>query len=608
MAASKRPRGLDLYGCLWPTDDPIKVELECIRLGGTWTTHDGRSHGHGLPFHVIQFSRHIWPWFKWHRWAHDLHLPELCRPRHRLACFGPSSSSKSSTTALAYLVFYFARPDNTTVLVSSTTREELELRIWGEMKLFFREAKEVAPWLPGHLIDSRQMILTDGKDSDARDVRNGVIGRPAKSGNKWLVGSGASPFVGIKNDYVYLAADEAGLMCAGFLEALANLTSNPSCCASILGNLGDLDTPLGQAAEPELGWDSLPDSDRSRVYNTRWCNGRALQFVGMDSPNMDFPEGAEPYPKIIGRRYIEQCARDYGRDTPFFNMFASGKIPRGTMENRIITKADCVRHQAFEPVTWGHEKVTRFYPMDVSYTAGHGDRTVGRPMAFGRDNQQQWRLACLDRPLVYTPTDRSDLSIEDQIALQCAGECKKWDIPASAVFFDGTGRSSFTAALMRYMGTDVNPIEFGGTATNRPNFLNRRYDEDLDRQRKKGDLLPCDEVFDRMVTELWFAIRALVEAKQCRQLDEETVKELEKRLWKLTAGNRISVERKEDMKLRLGRSPDLGDLFAVAIEGARRLGFPLGQLATPAKPRSNWLSKLDKDYREAQAAVELTVA
>lgn len=602
-----KPRGLDMYGCLWPTFDPIAVELECIKHGGTWTTPDGSSHGLGLPHHIIAFSRLVWPWFSWHRWAVDLHLPELCRPSHRLGVFGPSSSGKSCLTGLVYLVFYFSRPDNTTVLVSSTTRDELDLRIWGEIVMFWREAKEIAPWLPGHLTDSKQMITTSGKEEEGRDRRNGVVCRPCKIGNKWVIGSGTSPFVGIKNDYVYFAGDEAGLMPDGFLQAFANLASNPSFCASILGNLSDLDSPLGQVCEPDLGWDSLQDSEKSRIYNTRWNNGRALQYIGMDSPNLDFPPGHEPYPKLIGRRYIDQCAHDYGIDTPLFNMFAAGKIPRGTMENRVITKAVCAKFHAFEPVTWSHEPVTRLYCADISYTAEHGDRTIGRPLAFGRDVDGKLRLAPLDRPLVYTPNDRSSGSVEEQIASQMMAECRRWEIPPERVFYDGTGRSSFTAALMRMWSVSVNPIEFGGSATPRPNFIGRRYTEDLDSRRREGDLLPCSEVFGKMVTELWFALRYLVEADQCRGLDEETVKEASIRLWKLTMGNRMDVEPKKEMKLRLGRSCDAADCLVVGLEGARRLGFPLGQLAPDDKPRrSQWLSRLNKDYLDARESLALT--
>src|SRR4029079_11666304 len=271
MPAPRRKPGLQLYQCEWPYNHPAEVELECIRRGGTWTFPGSPTlYGKGLPHHVLAFSRHVWPWFSWHRWALLL-LEELCRPRHRVGVFDPSSAGKSCPVGLIYLTFYLARPTNTTVLVSSTTRDELDLRIWGEIVRLWGEAKDQFDWIPGHLTDSKQMITTDGKDSEFGRLRkNGILGRPCKIGNKWTIGSGTSPFVGIKNEYVYLAADEAGLMPPGFLEALANLTSNPSCCAAILGNLGDLDTPLGQVCEPEHGWDTLPDSTISRAYNTRW--------------------------------------------------------------------------------------------------------------------------------------------------------------------------------------------------------------------------------------------------------------------------------------------------------------------------------------------------
>jgi hypothetical protein len=490
----------------------------------------------------------------------------------------------------------------------------LDLRIWGEIVMLWKEAHDQFDWIPGHLTDSKQMITTDGKEVEGRDRRNGVLGRPCKTGNKWLIGSGTSPFVGIKNDHVYLAADEAGLMPPGFLEALANLTSNPSCCAAVLGNLGDLDTPLAAACEPVNGWDSIPDSDVSRAFDTRWNNGRAVQFIGSDSPNLDFPENAEPYPKLIGRRYLKQCADDYGLDTPLYNMFAAGKIPRGTMENRVLTRQDCERNDAFEEVTWGHEPMTLLYALDLSYTASHGDRTVGRPFAFGKDIAGKAIFAPLAPPLVYTPSDRADLSIEDQLALQCIVECKKWEVKPAHVFYDGTGRASFTASLMRLwtdehghsIGTAVQPIEFGGTATKRPNFLNKRYEEDRDSRRKKGELLPCDEVFDKMVSELWFAFRHLVISKQARNLDMETVKEASKRLYKAMAGNRLSVEPKDEVKLRLGRSPDLADAFVVAIEGARRLGFALGNLdASVKRNNTRWLSRAVRAYQDARSAVEL---
>jgi hypothetical protein len=442
------------YGVAWPDPDPVRIELACIARGGSWLDSHKRTCGAGTAHHVQSVARVLWPWFRWHRWASDLILPQLCQPRTRGAIWGPSNSGKSALTALVYLVFYFARPDRTTVLLSSTTRDELDLRIWGEVKRLWVEAREIAPWLPGHLTDSKQLITTDGKEVEGRDFRNGIIGRPCRKGNEWV---GLGPMVGIKNEYMFVAGDELHLMPEGFLKSMANLTANPNCSFVGLGNLNDLSTPLGEAAEPANGWDALGDSDVSRVYPTRWLNGWAVQLIGRDSPQLDFPEGHEPFGPLIGRRYLAQCEHDYGLDTPLYNMFAAGKIPRGTLENRVITKAVCLRHGAFEPVEWGHERLTRIYCADLSYTASHGDRTVGIPIDFGHDVEGRLRLAPLERPLVYTPSDRASGTIEEQLAFQMRAECARLNIPPEHVFYDGTGRSSFTVSKFTRGGSFQSP-------------------------------------------------------------------------------------------------------------------------------------------------------
>jgi len=280
------------------------------------------------------------------------------------------------------------------------------------------------------------------------------------------------------------------------------------------------------------------------------------------------------------------------------------------MENRVITKQVCLKFNAFDPVVWGHDPITKLYGADISYTASHGDRTCGIPFGFGLDAEGVLRLAPLELPLIYSPSDRSSGSIEEQIAMQMRAECARLNIPPEHVFFDGSGRSSFTAAVMRLWSASVNAVDFLGRATNRPNFINKRYQEDDGGRKKKGDLLPCDEVFGKFVSELWFATRYWIEADQARSLSGEVAKEGYARLWVFKSGNLMDVEPKDEMKLRLGRSPDLWDTVAVAVEGARRLGFKLGKLDNSGKPggkKSIWLPQLRKDFLAAQKAVELTV-
>ncbi len=50
------------YSALWPEDnDPLEIEMNCIRLGGKWVNKSGIHCGQGLSFHYEQMRRIIWP-------------------------------------------------------------------------------------------------------------------------------------------------------------------------------------------------------------------------------------------------------------------------------------------------------------------------------------------------------------------------------------------------------------------------------------------------------------------------------------------------------------------------------------------------------------------
>jgi hypothetical protein len=88
----------------------------------------------------------------------------------------------------------------------------------------------------------------------------------------------------------------------------------------------------------------------------------------------------------------------------------------------------------------------------------------------------------------------------------------------------------------------------------------------------------CDEHYDRFVSELWYQVRYVIESRQMRNFPEEVMDEMCMRIWEKLKNNRTSVETKEVMKKRVGRSPDLGDWLAICVEGARRLGFQIQKL------------------------------
>ena len=124
-------------------------------------------------------------------------------------------------------------------------------------------------------------------------------------------------------------------------------------------------------------------------------------------------------------------------------------------------------------------------------------------------------------------------------------------------------------------------------------------------------LKTCREHFSKFVSEAWFAVRYCIEADQMRELPPEMMAEGCARIYEMVGGNKIEVEpksdpkKKEDLKRRLGKSPDLFDALTIGVEGARRRGFTIAKLGTPDPEEGNaddWLAEMvKKNYELAKS-------
>lgn len=189
MASRQSAESKEKYGFFWePYQTDISIEMAAIQLGGHWEdTLTGVTCGIGLKGHMKNFISLLWPHYLWHKW-NDLQLETWCKYRI-IGTMGPASSGKTNAAAVFALADYYVFPDCTTVLVSSTEREMLEMRVWGEMKSYHNKAKALHPGVVvGRLIESRQRIVTDERHAfveDGRDFRNGVLGVPLKKGGNY---------------------------------------------------------------------------------------------------------------------------------------------------------------------------------------------------------------------------------------------------------------------------------------------------------------------------------------------------------------------------------------------------------------------------------------
>lgn len=425
-------------------------------------------------------------------------------------------------------------------------------------------------------------------------VRNlEVEGHPSYSVNGVIVHNcvvnhhyvGLGRFAGVKNKRVLLIADELQFMYGTFIEAIANLDSNLHFQCIGMGNPKEQTDALGRLAEPsekDGGWEGRDKSPRTKTWRTRFMDGICVQLYGTDSPNFDVPEDQPPpFPFLITRKKIQNVIEFYGKDSMQFWMQCIGDMPDNAIARRVLTRQMAIKFKALEEVVWSGQKRTKIYAVDAAYGSIGGDRCVGGELNFGTDIEGNQILAYIGSPVIIPVSVANKDMPEDQIAKFVKADCERRDIPPEHVFYDATGRGSLGTAFARCWSSQINPIEFGGAASDRPVSADIRT--------------LCRDYYSKFVTELWFTVRHIIESGQFRQMPEEVLAEGCMREWKMVNRNRIEIEVKEEMKIRMGRSPDLFDQLATGCEGARRLGFVIKRLGDVYRKESKqWLHDLRK--------------
>lgn len=556
-----------LYNCRWSKfEHPVSVEATMIRKGGQWTKDNGQLAGNGLQFHFKRFISLIWPEHVWHKWS-ELQLKSFLENKI-IGVMAPASAGKTHDAVIYILADFYVWHDCTTVLVTSTEREMLELRAFGEAKKWHQMAKTRFPTLiPGNLIESRQRITTDSRfgSEDGRDFRNGICGVPCRRGGQY---QGLGSFSGVKNKRLRLLADEAMLMPRIFVDSIANLGKNPDFKAIVLGNPKDPLDALGIVCEPHAsigGWESgIDQTPETKTWPTRFTGGICVQLPGTDSPNLDGKLGIP----LITQEQIDADVAFFGKDSTNFSMMNQGCMPRSQGLRRVITRQQCLKFGAMEDAIWKNDKRTRVGGLDASYSAiGEGDRTIFIEMQFGEGVNGDQLLAMIDVVLVPILATEADIP-EDQIANFVKRQCEQRNIPPENMFFDSTGRGTLMSAFARLWSPNVVPIEFGGKPTE------KLVTHDI---RVTGR-----DYYGKRVSQLWFAVAHTIQASQFRGMTEEVMLEGVAREWGFTGSNKIDVEPKKLTKAKTGRSPDLFDALAVAVEGAVQRGFVIKRKLAPS--------------------------
>jgi hypothetical protein len=594
------------YGKSWDDSiSPLQTEL--------WMIANPTSKGFvSRVHHFTEARRLLWPDLDEHRWW-KLGFKE-CVENKTCVFLGCASSGKTHTASEFGLISYFADPQNTCVLVSSTTMPSLKMRIWGEITMLWEKAVQVHDFLPGHLLDSSVAITTDTLDDvefgerKARDMRKGIFGIAAVIGGKAV---GLSRYQGIKQKHVILIGDECATMPASFLSSVSNLNANEDFRCVLCGNPNEMHDPLGKSAEPIGGWsDAQLEPSKTTVWKTRFLGGVCVNFVGLDSPNFDYPQDQPTrYKYLISREKISEVLTFFAEDSLEYYAMCKGVMKIGTMEKRVLTRKMIEQFSAQKKVAWGDGSLTKVYFVDAAYG---GDRCVGGFATFGNDVRGKITLS-FDEPEIIPIKVGGDIGPEDQIAIHVKAACEAEEILPQNMGHDSTGRGGLGTALARVWSALTHPIEAGGRPSERPVSLDLYVTDEITKQKR---LKRCDEHYDRKVSEFHGALRNAVESGQIRDLPELCVEELiarrfDRRREKHWVEPKRGTKNEPGFKERFGRSPDFADWACGIVEMARRKGFNVEKLAAdkpPSKTGNTWLQRAAEKAKQLAKSRQLQAA
>lgn len=479
--------------------------------------------------------------------------------RHKYTAFGGCGSSGKSHVAAAWgVVKWLCAPEDTIILITTTTMKDADQRVWGSVIKLMDPLEGVAPFRNRPSLHDYVYQPPDKK----MKVNRGVFLIAAE---KKKTREAMGRIVGRKAPHIVLIADELGELSPAIMHAaVANLTKGgyKSFQATGLSNPDSRFDAFGDWSTPKVGWENV-NTLLDKSWTTKF-NGHYRRFDAYDSPHLHMQKSYLPT-----QGDIDEAEALLGSTSRAFMRMWRAVFFDGGDEDGVYSEAEITKSGAMSRGPSIQNVVGRVGGLDLGYTSG-GDRTLFRPAELGYADDGRLHLNLL--PVVPLQDDvESSQPRSYQVAHQLVDALIKYKIPLRHVHVDATGgggpicdvidevakeRTDLPAGLR---GRCVR-VQFGGSPTLlRPNPNIKKNGKDLYKNR---------------VTELWFVGKEFMRCKQLFGLDPDTAKELTTREYdqrKTGSGLKVQLESKLDYKTRTGESsPDLADTTMLAVDSARQ--------------------------------------
>lgn len=345
-------------------------------------------------------------------------------------------------------------------------------------------------------------------------ARNGLRGRCNQT--EWfmggeLVGIGRKPqdhdedaFQGIHAPFVLAIIDEGGGVPAQFWTAIEAVTTGDDCRILAIGNPDRPQSPLREAFD-----------------SPQW---NAIRISAFDSPNFtDEPCPTDVKRSLVTRNWVADAKENWGEESPVYQSKVLGLFPDSS-EDSVINYAKLVASIHADPVPLVGDNPTI---LGIDVAGGGSDKTVVRQRRG-------------DRALKQWSTSLGDSEALVSWILRIVAETS-----AKVIRIDSTGLGWGILGSLRKQAPHVMVIGINASAKpSKEHFLNSR-------------------------AEMWWKGREYVEDGTMDLSEAEDADTLLAQLtapkWELNSKGKIKVEEKDEVKKRMGRSPDNADALLLAF-------------------------------------------
>ena len=539
------------YGIRSPVKIP-DLELELYAFRNRLQPNEG---GLGTFDHFVNATKMLWPKMSWNPWL-EAQVESLCEHDY-VGWAGCGASGKTFGATLFATVWWLANPSKTTVVLTSTTAKMIRKRMWANLQDLVRKSRG----FPGNMVDSK-MALQAVKGDD----RHSISAIAVAEGN---TSKAVANIQGIHAERVMVIIDEATDTPEAAFEACTNLSKG---CREfkmlVIGNPASKYDPHGRFCTPAKGWRSVTIEDQHWLTERGMCR----RFDGMKSPNIS--EGRTKYPYLITHDQVLSAMRHEGEQSPTFWKYTRGFWSPDGMVKTVLSESLIETHTPTKNLVFT-TNVQIVAALDPAF--GGGDRCILRFAKVGTAND---KLSILFQDIIHISVNAQLTEpVHYQIANRVKEECNKRGVPPDKFALDSSGEGGGLADILTREWGVVHRVEFSFSPSTVP-----VSDEDS---------RPCNEAYDRKVTELWFSMRKWVVEERVGGMDIETLQEFCGRMFD-DSKRKISVESKTVMKQRTGKSPDLADAAVVLLDLVRK--------TAAFEPRASRMDKVwEKLVRDADS-------